>query len=139
MRAVVTSLAREFDRLLKEQQFTEEKVGELASSLHINLKAVKGVEHLKELSERATRTELAEGNYKNILSIFRNEIDVLKKETPSLKAAERIDLLLSRLDAEGVELVPCKGWMSLVQPEVRILEVGGQDTRLRELLGTLGA
>ena len=41
---------------------------------------------------------------------------MLKKETPSLKAAERIDLLLSRLDAEGVELVPCKGWMSLVQP-----------------------
>lgn len=50
MRAVVTSLAREFDRLLKEQQFTEEKISELASSLHINLKAVKGVEHLKELS-----------------------------------------------------------------------------------------
>lgn len=47
-RSSVSALAREFDRLLKEQQFTEEKLSENISNLLVSFKAVKGVEHLRE-------------------------------------------------------------------------------------------
>jgi len=59
LRPTVSTLAREFDRLLKEQQFSEEKIGETISSLFVNFKAVGGVEHLKEQFDLANRAYLA--------------------------------------------------------------------------------
>lgn len=47
-------------------------------------------------------------------------------------------MLLRRLDAEGVEVVDCKGWMNLVLPEFKVIEVGSGDVRLKELIVTLG-
>lgn len=32
----------------------------------------------------------------------------------------------------------CKGWMNLVQPEVKVIEVNAGDTKLKELIVTLG-
>jgi hypothetical protein len=114
MRSVVNTLAREFDKLLKEQQFTEEKISDFISNLFVNFNAVKGVDHMKKRFDLANKAEIAETNYKNLLSLFKNEIDGLKKEVPSLKAAERIDLLLNRLEIEDIEIIFCNGWMNLI-------------------------
>jgi hypothetical protein len=62
----------------------------------------------------------------------------LKQENPNLKTVERIDVLLRRLDAEGVEIIDCKGWMNLVLPEIKVIEVGSSDVQLKELIATLG-
>lgn len=85
LRPTVSTLAREFDRLLKEQQFSEEKIGETISSLLVNFKAVGGVEHLKQQFDLANRAHLAESNYKNLVSLFHHEISHLKEEHPRLK------------------------------------------------------
>jgi hypothetical protein len=139
IRPTVSALAREFDRLLREQQFTEDKIGETVSNLMVNFKAVSGVEHMRQQFELASRASLAEGNYRNVIALFRNEIDNLKLENPNLKTAERIDVLLRRLEGEGVEVVDCKGWMNLVQPEVKVIEVNTGDEKLKELIATLGS
>ena len=78
LRPTVSTLAREFDRLLKEQQFSAEKIGETISSLFVNFKAVGGVEHLKQQFDLANRAYLAESNYKNLVSLFHHEISHLK-------------------------------------------------------------
>lgn len=62
----------------------------------------------------------------------------MKQENPNLKTVERIDVLLRRLDAEGVEIIDCKGWMNLVLPEIKVIEVGSSDVQLKELIATLG-
>lgn len=72
LRPTVNSLAREFDRLLKEQQFTEDKIGETVSNLLVNFKAVSGVEHMKLQFDLANRASLAEGNYRNVVALFRH-------------------------------------------------------------------
>lgn len=59
LRPSVSALAREFDRLLKEQQFTEEKLSETISNLMVTFKAVKGVDHWREQFDLAARTELS--------------------------------------------------------------------------------
>jgi hypothetical protein len=138
IRPSVNALAREFDRLLKEQQFTEDKIGETVSSLLVNFKAAGGIDHMRQQFDLANRTAIAEGNYRNVIALFRNEIDNLKQENPNLKTVERIDVLLRRLDAEGVEVVDCKGWMNLVLPELKVIEVGSGDVKLKELIVTLG-
>lgn len=78
LRPSVNALAREFDRLLKEQQFTEDKIGETVSNLLVNFKAVGGVEHMRQQFDLASRASLAESNYRNVIALFRNEIDNLK-------------------------------------------------------------
>ncbi len=55
-----------------------------------------------------------------------------------MKTVERIDVLMRRLDAEGVEIIDCKGWMNLVLPEIKVVEVGSGDVQLKELIVTLG-
>jgi hypothetical protein len=42
------------------------------------------------------------------------------------------------LDAEGVEIIDCKGWMNLVLPEIKVIEVGSGDAQLKQLIATLG-
>ena len=62
----------------------------------------------------------------------------MKQENPNLKTVERIDVLLRKLDTEGVEIVDCKGWMNLVLPEIKMVEVGSSDAQLKEFIATLG-
>ena len=47
-RPMVQSMAREFDRLLKEQQLTEQRQSEVVVSLLDNFKAVRGVDYMRE-------------------------------------------------------------------------------------------
>jgi cell division septum initiation protein DivIVA len=138
-RSVVTSVAREFDRLLKEQQFNEDKLNETVSGLLTNFKALKGVDYLKKQFELAQRTELSEENYRSMLSLFKHEIDCLKNDVPNLKGMERLDTLLRKLESEGIELFNCNGWVNLVQPEIKVLEVNTEDKKLRELIGVIAA
>ena len=49
-----------------------------------------------------------------------------------------MDLLLGKLEVEGVELFDCKGWVNLIQPETKIVEVGQEDAKLKELIGVIG-
>lgn len=58
-RAVVLNLAKEFDRLLKEQLFNEEKLNDIVTGLINNFKAVRGVDYLKQQFELSSRTQLA--------------------------------------------------------------------------------
>lgn len=47
-RPLVQSMAREFERLLKEQQLTEEKQEDVVKSLLGNFKALKGVDAMRQ-------------------------------------------------------------------------------------------
>lgn len=38
-----------------------------------------------------------------------------------------------------MEVVDCKGWMNLVQPEIKVIEINGGDTELKNIVGVLGA
>ena len=73
------------------------------------------------------------------MSLFKSELEGLKHDIPNLKGVERLDLLMNKLEVEGVELFDCKGWVNLVQPEIKVVEVGHEDIRLRELIGVIGA
>lgn len=137
-RPVVNNLARELDRMLKEHEFTEERFSTTVTTLLNSFKALKGVDYLREQFERAQRTEVAEENYREILSLFKSEIEGLKQDMPELKGVERLDLLLGKLDVEGVELFDCKGWVNLVQPEIKVIEVQREDAHLKELIGVIG-
>lgn len=94
---------------------------------------------MRQQFDLANRTDVAEANYRNVIALFRNEIENLKHENPNLKTAERIDVLLRRLEGEGVEVVDCKGWMNLIQPEVKVVEVSATDAKLKQLIATLGS
>lgn len=90
-------MAREFDKLLREQQLDEDRQTDVVVSLIENFKAIRGVDYLKEQFERAQRTETAESNYKNILSLFKHEINNIKADHPHLKGAEKLDWLTRKL------------------------------------------
>jgi hypothetical protein len=64
---------------LKEQQLTEDKIGETVSNLLVNFKAVSGVEHMRLQFDLANRASLSEGNFRNVVALFRHEIDNLKQ------------------------------------------------------------
>lgn len=59
IRPIVASMAKEFDRLLREQQFNEEKLTETVTSLINNFKAVRGVQYLKSQFDLAQRAQIA--------------------------------------------------------------------------------
>lgn len=85
----------------------------------------------------AQRAETAENNYKNMLSLFKHEIQSIQASHPHLKGAEKLDWLTRKLEDEGIDLIECNGWVNLAVTEVRVHEVQSQDTKLRELLGIL--
>jgi hypothetical protein len=58
---------------------------------------------------------------------------------PNLKGMERLDTLLRKLEGEGIELFECKGWVNLIQPEIKVLEINTEDKKLRELIGVIAA
>lgn len=47
IRPIVQNMAKEFDKLLKEQGFNEDKLNDTVTGLINNFKALKGVEYLK--------------------------------------------------------------------------------------------
>jgi hypothetical protein len=87
IRPLVQSLAKELDRLMRDQQMNEEGLSKTVTSLINNFKAVKGVDYLSLQFESAQRADTAEKNYRNILSLFRNEIKTLQADHPHLKGA----------------------------------------------------
>ena len=124
-RPMVQSMAREFDRLLKEQQMNQERSADVVVSLMENFKAVRGVEYMQEQFQRAERTETAENNYKNMLALFKHQIQALQSNHPHLKGAERLDWLMRKLEEEGIDLIDCKGWLNLSTTNVKVHEVSG--------------
>lgn len=86
----------------------------------------------------ASKAQISQNNYKNVVGLFKHEIDLLKKENPNLKSVERLDVLTSRLEAQGVQLIAIKDCIQLVVPEFKIVEVGREDKQLREFIGVLG-
>lgn len=67
------------------------------SDLVNNYKAFRGVDYLRGQFERANRTEQAENNYRELVAIFREEVQNLRREIPNLKGVERLDSLMNRL------------------------------------------
>ena len=85
----------------------------------------------------AQRTETAENNYKNILSLFKHEIQNLQADHPHLKGAQKLDWLMRKLEDEGIDLMEINGWMNLATTNIRLHEVKGEEKKLRELVGIL--
>lgn len=101
-RPLVQSLAKEFDKLLKEPQMTEDKVDSTVLSLINNFRALKGVDYLAEQFELAQRADTAENKYKSLCSLFKHEIQKLQADHPHLKGAENLDWLMRKLEDEKI-------------------------------------
>ena len=71
-------MARELDKTLREPNFNEDKLNDNVQSLMNNFRALRGVEYLKSQFENAQRTEMAENNYRNMISLLIHEMEALK-------------------------------------------------------------